>query len=220
MIGRHIYLDALVWKAYITRSVHDALSVVWLSSLRISSLVFLSCLALELQSVKKLNSDTPMFGELYAFSSCCFSEPTLSEFSPRPFHCCLILVDAAASATEQHHWTLIRSALFSQTVDFATKRERNTVSWSHTINGGSRPLPVSDYIWCPIIDHLRNKKCPVEHFPCMHCMQQCSMWTVALCIEILHLRTIIIELVDSVCRDSADTQYMLMQKNSQNLQNS
>ena len=30
----------------------------------------------------------------------------------------------------------------------------------------------------------------------------------------------IIELVDSICRDSADTQYMLIQKNSQNLQNS
>ena len=30
----------------------------------------------------------------------------------------------------------------------------------------------------------------------------------------------IIESVDSICRDSADTQYMLIQKNSQNLQNS
>jgi len=29
-----------------------------------------------------------------------------------------------------------------------------------------------------------------------------------------------IESVDSICRDSADTQYMLIQKNSQNLQNS
>ena len=30
----------------------------------------------------------------------------------------------------------------------------------------------------------------------------------------------IIESVDSICRDSADTQYMLIQKNSQNLRNS